>query len=488
MNKYDNYIKQLIQNENIGAEKEQKDLYPKEQYENLLKVVLQVLKENKDASIQELRDELYKRSRIEEDLKDFIQARKMAPGAVISYGTKSYQEQLVIGNREEVLLKNGIYIPSVKPMKEDTLFDLASCTKLFTAIATLTLVEKGMLDLNADVTKYVPQFINLKGIPVFQLLTFEPLATKTRIETAKNIEEAEQILFDTVRKEVAYGANLYNDFAPMVLKYVIESVSGMKYDEYLSTEILEKIHMNSTFTKIPEARLDNTANGNYDGRYYKDGNFLVRTNATLGVSTDDKARILGQPQGILSGHAGLFSNSEDMTTLARALIDNKIINLDTRNYMAKNRCGFHFVEDGKDKYSQYLGMLCYSKNPNLSSSEVHHPLSGRSFAAAGWSGTQLTVDPINELNLSLLSNRSHNRMTFIDASKKGNVQLHKSGMKTIILPNGEEKIDATRYAWDRDDILHKCIELAFQYKMLEDITGYKKEQNNDIDKTLRKIK
>ena len=79
-------------------------------------------------------------------------------------------------------------------------------------------------------------------------------------------------------------------------------------------------------------------------------------------------------------------------------------------------------------------------------------------------------------------------MTFIDASKKGNVQLHESGMKTIILPNGEEKIDATRYAWDRDDILHKCIELAFQYKMLEDITGYKKEQNNDIDKTLRKIK
>ena len=175
MNKYDNYIKQLIQNENIGAEKEQKDLYSKEQYENLLKVVLQVLKENKDASIQELRDELYKRSRIEEDLKDFIQARKMAPGAVISYGTKSYQEQLVIGNREEVLLKNGVYIPSVKPMKEDTLFDLASCTKLFTAIATLTLVEKGMLDLNADVTKYVPQFINLKGIPVFQLLTFEIL-------------------------------------------------------------------------------------------------------------------------------------------------------------------------------------------------------------------------------------------------------------------------------------------------------------------------
>ena len=47
-------------------------------------------------------------------------------------------------------------------------------------------------------------------------------------------------------------------------------------------------------------------------------------------------------------------------------------------------------------------------------------------------------------------------------------------------------IDATRYAWDRDEIIHKCIDLAFQYKMLEDITGYEKEYTNKL--TIRKIK
>ena len=489
MNRYDNYIEQLFQNQNIGAEESQKNLYSKEQYENLLKVVLEVLKENKDASFQELREQLYQKSKIESLLKDFIQTRKMAPGAVISYGTRNFQEKLVIGNSQEVILQDGKWLPNVKEMDENTLFDLASCTKLFTAIAALKLVEQGELDLSADVTKYAPQFVNLKGIPVFQLLTFEPLETKTRIEKAENVEQAEQILFEASKKEVAYGSNMYNDFAPMVLKYVIEKASGMKYEDYLYLEILQSINMNNTFVKVPESKLNNTANGNYDGRYYKDGNFLIRTAATLGVSTDDKARILGQPQEILSGHAGLFSCSEDMTKLAKALIDNKIINLDTRNYMAKNRCGFHFVtDDGKDKYSQYLGMLCYSKNPNLGSSEVHHLLSGRSFASAGWSGTQLTVDPINGLNLSLLSNRSHNRMTFIDGTKKDKVQIHESGLKTIILPDGREMIDATRYAWDRDDILHKCIELAFQYKMLEDITGYEKSTSKETDKTLRKIK
>ena len=483
---YNDYLNQLIENQNIGADKTQKNLYTKEQYEKLLKNVLEVLNKNKDANIDELRNELYKKSGIEDLLKDFFCIKKMAPGAVISYGTKTFQEQLVIGNREETILDEGTFIPSQKEMNSDTIFDLASCTKLFTAISTLKLVEEGKMDLLEDVTEYAPQFENLKGITIFDLLTFEPLETKTRIDKAKDKKEAEEILFTTSKKEIPYGANKYNDFAPMVLKYVIESASGMSYYEYLSKNILNNLGMYNTFVKIPNENLENVANSNYDGRYYKDGNYLIRTTSPVGISTDDKARILGQPQGILSGHAGLFSNSSDMTKLARALIDNKIINFNTRDYMAKNRCGFHFVtDDGKDKYSQYLAMLCYSKHPLPNSGEVHHSLSGKSFAIAGWSGTQLTVDPINNINFSLLSNRSHNRMTFIDSNQKEKI-ITNGKQKTIILPNGKEMIDSTRYAWDRDEIIHKCIDLAFQYKMLEDITGYEKE--NTKQTSIRKIK
>ena len=342
---YNDYLNQLIENQNIGADETQKNLYTKEQYERLLKDVLEVLNKNKDADIDELRNELYKKSGIENLLKDFFFFFKMAPGAVISYGTKTFQEQLVIGNREETILDEGTFIPSQKEMNSDTIFDLASCTKLFTAITILKLVEEGKIDLSEDVTEYAPQFENLKGITIFDLLTFEPLETKTRIDKAKDKKEAEEILFTTSKKEIPYGANKYNDFAPMVLKYVIESASGMSYYKYLSKNILNNLEMYNTFVKIPNENLENVANSNYDGRYYKDGNYLIRTTSPVGVSTDDKARILGQPQGILSGHAGLFSNSSDMTKLARALIDNKIINFSTRDYMAKNRCGFHFVTD-----------------------------------------------------------------------------------------------------------------------------------------------
>ena len=47
-------------------------------------------------------------------------------------------------------------------------------------------------------------------------------------------------------------------------------------------------------------------------------------------------------------------------------------------------------------------------------------------------------------------------------------------------------IDATTYAWDRDDIIRKCLELAMQYKMLEEVTGYSKN-NDKIEEETRTV-
>jgi hypothetical protein len=152
--------------------------------------------------------------------------------------------------------------------------------------------------------------------------------------------------------------------------------------------------------------------------------------------------------------------------------------------MAKNRTGrvFNEKENGEKEYVQYLGFLCYSKNPILADSELFHALSGKSLASAGWTGMQLTVDPINELFFFMGSNRSHNRMTFIDPVQKDKIQIDEKGKKTILLPNGDVKIDATRYTWDRDPIVvHPAIKLAIQYQMLERIFSYEKEINKRIE-------
>ena len=476
----DNYINTLYENQNIGADETQKNLYTKSKYLRLLQNVLLVLRDNKDASIDELRSILYEKSKLEDVLRDFFLECKMAPGAVISFGTKNYQETITIGNKQEVVMENSVLVPRKERMTEDTIFDLASVTKMFTSICILKLVQNGLLNLNDELVKYVSNFKNLKGLTILDLLTFEPLITPRKIDSTEDMEEAENILFQAERRDVSKGISIYNDIAPMALKYVIEKITGMEYSVYLKHEVLDKLGMENTLVNIPNEKLYRVANSNYDARFYKDGKCIIRTKGEKGISTDDKARILGQPYGILSGHAGLFSTSSDMTKLARALIDDKILNSGIRDEMAKNRRGHAFIKsDGTKNYAQYFGMLVYSKNPNLSSSEVQHFLSTRSFAAAGWTGTQTTIDPINNLNFTLLSNRSHNRMTFIDESQKWRIIKYDNiGYQTIIVPNGNlkmEMIDSSKYAWERDDIIRLCLELALEYKMLEDITGLSKE-------------
>ncbi len=490
LNNYlNNYLHKLYRTQNTGGEVSQRSLCSMKKYKELLDTVLDVLKENKDASIDELRNILYTKSGIDTSLKNFILERKLAPGAVISYGSPHFQETLVIGNQEEIKLENGTFHSSIKPMNEDTIFDLASCTKLFTALATLKLVEQKQIKLKDRIVKYAPQFEELKNVTVYDLLTFLPLETRKRIDSAQSVDEAQDILFkETVRKKISPVGNRYNDFAPIVLKYVIEGATGMKYKDFLFNEVLKDIGMESTYVNIDHSKLDVTANCNYDVRVLENNNIVMRDYNEPGISTDDKARILGQPQGLLSGHAGLFSTADDMTKLSRALSDGKIINPRVRDYMARNKTGIDYVDScGNNKYTQYYGMLCYAKNPDPNLSEVYQPLSGKSFASAGWSGTQHTVDPVNGINLSFLSNRSHNRITYINPAIKEKVKTTANGCKILTLPNGTEMIDATTFAWDRDEITHKCLDLALQYKMLEDVTGYA-EKEEHIEKSLRKIK
>ena len=483
----DNYINSLYENQNIGASDIQKNLYKKEDYLKLLKNVLVLLKNNKDLSIEEYRSKLYKESNIENLLRNFFLNQHMSPGAVISYGTKNFQERITIGNRQEVVMRDNELVKDEEKMSDDTIFDLASTTKLFTSIAILKLVELNELNLSDDVTKYAPEFNNLKGLTILDLLTFHPLETPERIDRLSNKDDAKEVLLKATKKDVGNGLGIYNDIGPMILKYVVENITGLKYKDFIQMEILDKVGMNSTFVNIPKSEINRVANHNYDGRVYQDGNYIIRDKALKGVSTDDKARIFGQSEGILSGHAGLFSTSGDMTKLSRALIENKIINFNLRDMMAKNRRGYIYTKpDGTKGYTQTYGMLVYSKNPDKELSEVPYFLSGKSFAAAGWTGSQVTVDPVNNLNFSLLSNRSHNRLTQIAPNQRYRLIKH-NGFNSIILPNEYEMIDSSNYANLRGNIIIKCMELAIEYKMLEDITGFSKD-NNYIEESSTVIK
>ena len=483
----DDYINKLYERQNIGAGYDQKNLFSKRDYYLILKDVVDVLKENKDASIQELRDLLYQKSGIEESVRNYFLQKKSVSGAVFSFGTPQYQETIVVGNKEEVSLKNGVISPSISEMQEDTIFDLASVTKIFTSLSIMKLIEMGLINLQDEILKYDNRFKNLKGVTIYDLLCFNvPLKTSSRIDMANSKEEAEDLLFNI---EIDYNnknLNPYTDMGVMILKYIIEKVSGVSYYDFLDKTFLSKYNMKDTHFIVPNYKLNRVASNNFDSKVMKDGSIITNTDNYKGIVYDKKAQILGQANGLLTGHAGLFSSASDMTTLMRKLIQGEVMNDENLTEFAKNRQGRSYINDlGEKKYVQYFGYMTYSKHPILDYSEVFHALSGKSFAGAGWTGTQMTVDPINELYFFLGSNRAHNRLTFVDSSQKDKI-IDVNGQKGIIMPDGSFKIDARDFAYKRDEVIvHPTMKLLLQYKMLEDILDLSKEKKENVTRVVR---
>lgn len=477
----ENYIDYLIENQNSGCSLEQRNLFSKKDYYEILKPVVELLKEYKDYSINELRKKLFDNSNIEKMVKDFIYSKEMSPGMVFSYGTKNYKETIIVGNKSEVTCdSNGNIVSNVQKMTEDTIFDLASVTKLFTGLSILILVQNGIINLNDEIIDYEPRFKNLKGITIFDLLCFKtPIKTDKRIDDSISFEEAEDTLFTLyVDKNYKFGNSLYTDMGAIVLKYVIERASGMNFYEFIKENILKKSEMNDTHVLVPDNKLNRVVSTNLGSIYSKDGDIIDFKYIKEGYAHDPKARILGQTNGILSGHAGLFSTAEDMTNLCKGLIDGIMLDRKYLQMLAKNRTGTkYYTEEGKIKYTQYFGFMCYTKNPILEDSELFHAMSGKSFASAGYTGTQLTVDPINQIYLFLGSNRTHNRVSVVDPSQRCNIKYDENGKGTIILQNGNVKSVNYRFAWDKDStIIHPTLKLAIQYKMLEDIMNYSNEK------------
>lgn len=484
----EDYIDELYRRQNIGAGFDQRDLFSKKDYYYILKPVIEVLKNNKDASIEELRDELYKQSGIEESIREYFLQKKSVSGAVFSFGTPLHQETVIVGNQEEVSIKDGKMTPSISEMQEDTIFDLASVTKIFTSLCIMKLLDAGLINLSDEIKKYDSRFKNLDGITIYDLLCFNvPLRTSSRLDSYSTKEEAEQVLFDITIDRENDKLRPYTDMGVMILKYVIEKVSGMNYYDFLDKIILSPLKMTDTHHLIPSYKLNRVASNNFDSKVMKDGSIITNETNLPGIVYDKKSQILGQQNGELTGHAGLFSTATDMTTLLKKLISREVLDDKLLEEFGKNRQGRKYQdENGNDKYVQYLGYMTYSKHPILTYSEVFHALSGRSFAGAGWTGTQMTVDPINELYFFLGANRAHNRVTSVDDSQEDKV-IKIDGQKGIIMPDGSFKIDARDFAYKRDEVIvHPTMKLMLQYKMLEDMLKLTKV-NDKQDEVVRKV-
>ena len=124
-------------------------------------------------------DTLLKNARI------LCEQTQMLSGLSIAYGTPRESEGLLFGCAQRIERRGGAFVPLERPLAQDSLFDLASLTKLFTAVLAMALVERGRLSLDEYVGDVDSRFANLRDVRVGDLLAFRvSLKTPGRIDEA----------------------------------------------------------------------------------------------------------------------------------------------------------------------------------------------------------------------------------------------------------------------------------------------------------------
>jgi CubicO group peptidase (beta-lactamase class C family) len=206
----------------------------------------------------------------------------------------------------------GVELPPAArvPMTVGTPFDLASLTKLFTAVAAVQQLERGTLGIDARVGAYLPDFhaAAAHGITVRQLLTH---TSGLRPELPLYDCPDDTARLDLLRAEpptVEPGSYRYSDLNMLLLQYVLERITGRTLDVLVREGITRPLGMTATdFGPCPGA----AATEDQRRPWAKADRGMLR-----GVVHDENAWALGG----VAGHAGLFSTARDLAIFCRALL------------------------------------------------------------------------------------------------------------------------------------------------------------------------
>lgn len=261
------------------------------------------------------------------------------PGAVL----------LVMKDGEVVLKKAYGYAqldPSGEgglPMDTATIFDLASVTKVMaTTFAVMRLVDRGDLDLDAPVYRYLPDFRGggKDAITLRHLLTHRAGLVQW-VPTYYHASDRDSAYAYIRNLPLAWpvgGGRHYSDLSFMLLGRVVEQVTGTRLDRYLTQDLYGPLGLVSTgFRPAGEVRqgapptFAATSHGNpYEHRMVHDSTFGYRIDGdadawdgwrhhTLAGEVNDGNAF--HAFGGVAGHAGLFSSAAELGTLLRLLLN-----------------------------------------------------------------------------------------------------------------------------------------------------------------------
>ena len=308
------------------------------------------------------------------------------PGAVVA-----------VGRRDTVLFLHAfgrLDYEGGAPVTVRTVWDLASLTKVVgLTTAAMMLVDEGNLDVDAPVTRYVPEFAaggdsvtvrhlltHSSGLPAWKPF-FQGVRSRRQMFSLVNAEPL----------EAPPGARMaYSDLGAMLLTEIVERVSGQRLDRFLQARLFRPLGMRQTRFRPPRSWLERIAPTEVDTTW--------RHRLVRGEVHDENAASMGG----VSGHAGMFSTAPDLVRFAQFLLregreggergDGRLIK-------AATIAEFTRVQQ-PDFSSRALGWDTPSEN-----SSAGTRLSARAFGHTGFTGTSIWIDPERDLFIILLTNR-----------------------------------------------------------------------------------
>lgn len=281
-----------------------------------------------------------KRARVEQAISSFM-SRQNIPGVSVA---------IVQDNQIQFVGGYGITdLENFVPTKPASVFRIASVSKPLTAVAAMQLVEKGKLDLDAPVQKYVPSF----PVKQFPITTRQLLAHLSGVRYYKPGEGERTVRYNTLTEALSIFKDdplefepgsrfLYTTYGYTLLGAVIEGASGMPYPDYMRENVFKPAGMSRTRSDDVFAIIPNRARGYRPVVFGQlDGNYR---NQSL---MDSSYKIPG---------GGFVSTAEDMARFAIAVLNGSLIKPETFAEMSKNQK----TRDGRETgygYGWYVGAL-----------------------------------------------------------------------------------------------------------------------------------
>lgn len=240
---------------------------------------------------------------------------------------------VLVAKDSKIIFRKGYGLADVKrqmPITADTVFDIGSITKVFTAVAVMQLEETGKLNVSDSITKYfagVPA--DKAGITIHHLLThtaglehedFYDESSPVVREILKDREKFIQRILGFPLASPPGEKRLYSNSGFSFLAAIVEKISGQPYETYLRENILKPAGMSNTGYMIPVWKNKSVARG------YNDGD------ADYGFPWETQWSGKTIPWDLLA-NGGLLSTVDDMYKFALALQGEKLLSQKTKDKM-----------------------------------------------------------------------------------------------------------------------------------------------------------